>query len=250
MTQGEPPLAGRVALVTGASSGLGRALALELARRGARLVLAARDRDRLSRTAREALVTDPADVLVQPTDLTRRQEVEALAAAAQRAFGGLDILVNNAGLGRADRVIDSDPGEVESMIQVNLWGLYLVTRFCLPLMLGRESGQVVNISSVAASNPSPGFAMYAATKAAVSSFSQSLRQELRGEGIRVLDVCPGMTDTAFFAGFAAGGKSPLPLEAGPLLKPSEVATAVADAICLPPNAAVNQLTIRPAWQER
>ncbi len=249
MSQDNLPLAGQAALVTGASRGLGRALAIELAQRGANLILAARDQDGLARTAQAAKIHDQAEVLVQPCDVRDREEVASLAAAAKRTYGGLDILVNNAGLGRAAKVADSDPDDVELMIRVNLWGLYLVTRACLPVMKDR-GGWVVNISSVAAFSPSPGFAMYAATKAAVSSFSQSLRQELRHDGVRVMNVSPGMMETSFFEEFAEGGKAPVPTDAGPLLQSVDAARAIGDALCLPVNAAVNELTIRPAWQER
>lgn len=243
------PLAGKNALITGASSGLGRALAVELASRGAGLLLAARNQDKLAQTAQQAQAHGHGSVLVQICDVGDRGQVDALAAAVESSLGGLDILVNNAGIGRASKVAESDPDAVQEMLQVNLWGLYLVTRACLPLISDRR-GWVVNISSVAALNPSPGFAMYAASKAAVSSFSRSLRQELRLDGVRVLDVCPGMMGTAFFEGFSASGKPPVPTDAGPLLHPAEAARAICDALCLPANAAVNELVIRPAWQER
>lgn len=249
MARDNLPLYGRAALVTGASSGLGRALAIELAQRGARLVLAARDKDKLAQTAQQAGGQADGDVRVQPCDVSDRQQVDSLASAAQSAFGGLDILINNAGIGRAGKVAESDPEAIQEMLQVNLWGLFLVTRACLPLITDRK-GWLVNISSVAAFNPSPGFAMYAASKAAVSSFSRSLRQELRHDGVRVLDVCPGMMGTAFFDGFSVDGKAPVPTDAGTLLEPADAARAICDALCLPANTAVNELVIRPTWQER
>jgi short-subunit dehydrogenase len=249
VTQENLPLTGKAALITGASSGLGRALAIEMANRGAGLLLAARNQDRLGQAAQQAGAYAHGDVVIQPCDVGDQGQVDALATEAERAFGGLDILINNAGIGRAGKVAESDTDAVRQMLGVNLWGLYLVTRACLPLVSERR-GWVVNISSVAALNPSPGFAMYAASKAAVSSFSRSLRQELRLDGVRVLDVCPGMMGTAFFDGFTASGKPPVPTDAGPLLDPADAAHAICDALCLPENAAVNELVIRPAWQER
>jgi 3-oxoacyl-[acyl-carrier protein] reductase len=249
MSENNLPLEGKAALVTGASRGLGRALAIELAQRGANLILASRDENDLAQTAQIANSKRRVEILIQACDVGSLEQVEALAAESQQAFGGLDILINNAGLGRAALVADSNPEDAELMIRVNLWGLYLVTRACLPLMKDRK-GWVVNISSVAAINPSPGFAVYAATKAAVSSFSQSLRQELRHDGVRVMNVSPGMMETDFFKGFTKDGKAPVPTDAGPLLQSTEAARAIVDTLCLPTNAAVNELTIRPVWQER
>jgi NADP-dependent 3-hydroxy acid dehydrogenase YdfG len=247
---GGHPLAGKVALITGASRGIGRALAVELGGLGANLVLAARSREELAVAAQEAGEGGVNQVVVQAADVSRRQEVERLAGAVRDSFGGLDILVNNAGLGRAGKLVDSDPDEVDLMIRVNLWGLYLVTRFCLPLMAGRGGGEVVNIASVAAVKYSPGFAMYSATKFGVKALSEALRNEVQDQGIRVLTVHPGMTASHFFEGFTPDGKPQVDTGGRPLLQPAEVARAIAQALTLPANAAVNELTIRPVWQER
>ncbi|RJX29109.1 MAG: SDR family NAD(P)-dependent oxidoreductase [Desulfarculus sp.] len=238
----------KVALVTGAGSGIGRALALALAQEGASLILAARSREKLSQAAGQAQPHAQNEILVQPTDVSDRAQVEKLAAAAQQAFGGVDILANCAGLGYGGPVLASDPAQAEEMIRVNFYGLYLVTRLCLPLILARGGGDIVNIASVAGLKASPGFAVYSASKYAVRGFTDSLRMELRDRGVRVLCVNPGMTQTAFFERF---GSAPAPPQEGQRLMPPEhVAAAIVEALALPAATAVNELTIRPSWQER
>ncbi len=175
MTAPQARFSKKAALLTGAGSGIGKALALILAAEGADLVLAARSRDQLEQVAGAAREVGADKVLAQPTDVGDAAAVEDLARAAQEAFGGLDILVNCAGLGYADLVLEGDTAEAEEMIRVNLWGLYLVTRHCLPLIIARGGGDVVNFASIAGLLPSPGYAVYAATKYGVRGFSESLR---------------------------------------------------------------------------
>ncbi len=242
------PLLGRAALITGASRGIGAALAVRLGQAGADLVLAARNQDDLERSAEASRLPGVNQVLAHTCDVARREDVEGLAQAARSAFGKLDIIINNAGMGRAAPVLESDPADAERMIAVNFWGLYLVTRLCLPLM--GAGGDVVNLGSVAGIRPSPGFALYAATKAAVCSFSESLRMELREKDIRVITVNPGMTASHFFDGFTKQGRPPVATGGRELLSPGDVAGAVLDALLQPRNVAINQFTIRPAWQER
>lgn len=240
-------LAGKTALITGAGRGIGRALALALADRHLNLILASRTPGTLDEIATKAVDQTKGQVMAQALDVGDQAAVEKLAAEAGRAFGQIDILVNNAGEGYAGKVLGSDPDQVRRMIDSNLWGLYLVTRFCLPLMSG---GDIVNISSVAGMKYSPGFAMYSATKFAVRAFSEGLRNEAQDQGIRVLTVYPGMTDTDFFQRFAGPGQSPVPTSGGQLLHPAQVAEAIVHALEQPPGVAINELVIRPSWQER
>jgi short-subunit dehydrogenase len=239
---------GKAALITGAGSGIGRALALALAAQGANLILAARSLDSLSEVADAAPKQGESEILVQPTDVGDPEAVERLAQATARAFGGLDILINCAGIGYGGNVIDSDPEQAQEMIRVNLFGLYLVTRHCLPLIIQRGGGDVVNFASIAGLLPSPGYAVYAATKYGVRGFSESLRQEVREQGVRVMTVHPGMTQTAFFDRF---GESPVPPGVGQeLMSPEHVASAIVEALALPPETMIGELTIRPTWQVR
>lgn len=248
MGDDEKIMAGRTALVTGAGSGIGRAVGLELGRLGANLVLAARSREALEEVAREASSLGAGEVLVRPTDVRDESQVRDLAEAARQSFDRLDVLVNNAGLGYAGRIEESDAGQVREMIDVNVWGAYLVARYCLPLMPG--PGDVVNVSSVAGLKFSPGFAMYSATKFAVRAMSEAMRNEVQDRDVRVLTVYPGMTRTNFFEGFLAGGKPPVPTDKGDILTPDSVARAMIEAITLPRGTAVNEIVIRPTWQER
>ncbi|MCB2186658.1 MAG: SDR family oxidoreductase [Deltaproteobacteria bacterium] len=241
-------LAGRNALVTGASSGIGRAVAQDLLRAGCRVLLTARRTAELAETAHAADDPGPERAVILAGDVARPETAQALAKAVAERWGRLDILVNAAGVGYAGSVQDSDPDQVRRMLDVNLWGLYLVTRAMLPLMPG--PGDLVNLASVAGLKFSPGFAMYSASKFAVRAFSEALRNEVQGRGLRVTTVHPGMTDTAFFANFLSGGGSPVPHGQGELLTPEQVAQVIMFALTLPPGAALNEFTLRPTWQPR
>ncbi len=240
---------GKVALITGASTGIGRALALSLAAEGADLVLVGRDADTLSNLGQEASVLSEGRILAHPIDVGEQDQVRGVAETASKSFGRLDILINNAGVGHAGKIVDSDPGEVWEMIRTNLWGVYLVTRYCLPLMLGRGSGDIVNISSMAGLRCSPGYAMYSATKFALKAFSEALREEVQGEGLRVLTVYPGLNDKAFASPRPHAAQSPLPHQKREMMKPEQVSKGIVLALSHPPEVAVNELVIRPSWQE-
>ncbi len=248
MSDNEKFFSGKAALITGAGSGIGRAMSFELAGLGANLVLASRSRLTLEETAREAAARGAGEILVQPTDVRDEAQVKGLAEAAQKTFGRLDVLINNAGLGYAGRIETSEPRRVREMIDVNVWGAYLVARYGLPLMPG--PGDVVNVSSVAGLKFSPGFAMYSATKFAVRAMSEAMRNEVQDRDIRVLTVYPGMTRTKFFEGFVPGGKPPVPVDKGDIMTPEAVARAVIGAITLPGGTAVGEIVLRPTWQER
>lgn len=241
----EQELKGRVALITGASSGIGRALSLALAAEGMNLVLAARSLDKLNQLSGQAARLSQAEVLVQPMDVSQQDQVQELARAVENTFGQVHLLVNNAGVCYGGTVADSDPEQMQRMIQVNLWGPYLVTHYCLPLM---QEGDVVNISSVAGLRYAPGFAIYSATKFGLKALGEGLRNEVQSQGIRVLTVYPGVTDTDFFSTFTPDGKPPANVVKGEPLTAEQVARAIVAAIKNPPGVAVNELVIRPIWQ--
>lgn len=245
-----PRFADKTAVITGAGGGIGRALALALAGEGANLVCVGRNVEALARAAQEARERTRGQVLAQPADVGEPEDVKALAAAVDRSFGQVDVLVNNAGVGYSGTVLDSDPEEVEEMLRTNVFGTYLVTHHLLPFMIGRGGGDIINLGSVAGLKYSPGFAAYSASKFAVRAFSEALRNEVQGEGIRVLTLHPGMTRTGFFDRFLPGGGSSLPDDADKYLDPAQVARVVLEALCLPPGAAVNEIVVRPTWQER
>ena len=185
-------LTGAVCLVTGGSSGIGRAVALRLARSGAQVVALGRDRDALDEVAR---ATCGYGVVA---DLAAPGEVERAAEEALRLAGRVDLLVNNAGEGWAGRFSEMNPLRAEELIRTNLSVPVRLTRSLLPAMLERRKGHVVNVSSIAGHVGVRDEAVYAATKAALIAFTESLRYELAGSGVGASVVSPGTVRTAFF----------------------------------------------------
>ena len=200
------------ALVTGASSGLGEEFAFQLAPRVDKLVLVARREERLSQIADRIRTHFPrVAVAVFSADLTLVSHREQLIEVLRERNFVPDLLVNNAGLGDYGEFVQSDWSKNESMLRLNIEALTHLTHALLPSMVRRGYGAVINVSSLAASLPIPDFAVYAATKAFVTSFSEALRIEVREHGISVLAVCPGPVHTEF--GQVArekGGSSDMP----------------------------------------
>jgi NAD(P)-dependent dehydrogenase (short-subunit alcohol dehydrogenase family) len=210
------PLAGRVALVTGASGGIGQATARELARQGASVVLAARRADLL-----DALVSElgamGVEALAVPTDLTDSAQIEPLVERAIERFGRIDILVNNAGIGSSRSLAKTPSDAIRRELEINLVGAILLTRAILPGMLERKRGAIISIASVAghvAVEP-----LYSATKFGVRGFSYALRRQLRGSGVTVSVVSPGFIRTPM----TRGNRLPMP---GPEVVARKVAALV------------------------
>ena len=191
------------ALITGASSGIGAALARCFARDGHRLVLVARSEDRL-RALADALHAEHgtrADVL--PADLARPGAAAALAAALRRKRRRIDVLVNNAGALEQGAFSAIAAERHQQMIDLNVSGLTAMLAAFVPAMLARGRGRILNVASIAAFQPVPGLATYAATKAYVLSLTESLAEELRGSGVSVTALCPGITATAMLGSATA-----------------------------------------------
>jgi len=241
-------LKGKVALITGASKGIGRATAQRLAEDGAHTVVGATGLDLLE-TLRKELEALGVQCLAERCDVALLSDCEDLVQKTLDRFGKIDILVNNAGVGFSGKILDSDPKIVEQMLKVNVLGVYYMTRSVLPSMIERGEGDIVNLGSVASLKYSPNFAIYSATKFAVRAFSEALRNEVQGHGIRVTLIHPGMTKTPFFESFTRGGL-PLPLDRADILKPADIADAIHFAVTRPEGVALNELTVRPTWQER
>jgi short-subunit dehydrogenase len=184
-------------LVTGASSGIGMALAEEFARRGATLAVSGRDRERLAATA-EVCRSHGATVHELPADLGDPGAVDRLATDTLDALGGVDVLVNNAGIPKRRHSRELDAATVDTVMQVNFLGPIRLTLALLPQMLERKEGQIVNVSSVAATLSSPGEAAYDASKAALSVFSEAMAIDLWDDGVKMLVVYPGVVDTPLF----------------------------------------------------
>lgn len=191
-------LDGCTALITGASAGLGREFARQLAERAGGLVLVARRLDRLEELQAKLTARDPnLNVHVRATDLSNSSDVEALCHWLDQQQISIDLLINNAGLGDRGAFVTCKPERVMDMLAVNVTALTLLTRRLLPPMVSRRRGAVLNVSSSASFLPMRDFAVYAATKAYVTSFSEALRMELRDTGVSVTALCPGPVHTEF-----------------------------------------------------
>jgi short-subunit dehydrogenase len=186
-------LHGRVAIVTGASAGIGRRLAVELATNGMHLVVAARSRDALDALAAELDRPDRRCVSV-PTDVTDDAQLQNLVARALIEFGRIDVLINNAGIDAYHDFHTLEPAAIHRTVDVNLTSAMILTRLVLPSMLAAKWGRIVNMSSTSGKQGPAFGAAYGATKAALIAFTQSLRGEYRGTGISATAICPGFTD--------------------------------------------------------
>ncbi len=191
-------LDGCSALVTGASAGIGREFARQLAKRAAAIVLVARREERLNEVRDELARPHPnLDVHVRKTDLADLGQIDELVAWLNDEKIDVDLLINNAGLGDLGPFATSDPRRNDKMLLVNVVALTSLTRKLLPPMIAKKRGAILNVSSSAGFLPIPGFAIYAATKAYVTSFSEALRAELHGIGVTVSTLCPGPVHTEF-----------------------------------------------------
>ena len=243
-------LAGKSALVTGASSGIGSATARALAAAGAAVTLAARRAERLERLAAEI----GGRVAVQPADMRHEDQILRLFAVARERFGGVDILVNNAGLGRAAPLGSAATELWREMLEVNVLGLAIATREAIRDMERRGvAGHVVHVASMAAHRvPSPDSGMYAATKFAVRALTEGLRQELRAKKspIRVTAVSPGHVFTEFADVFSGTPGAQAAIDArSKILEPSDVAGAIVWIVTRPPHMEVHDLLLRPTAQK-
>jgi NADP-dependent 3-hydroxy acid dehydrogenase YdfG len=244
------PLEGRVAAVTGASSGIGEATALALARAGAAVALAARRADRLAAVAEQL---EGPSVVVE-ADIGDEQQAREFVQRAHDELGGLHILINNAGVMLLGPVTGADVEEWRRMISVNLLGLLYCTHAALPLIERSGGGDIVNLSSVAGRRAEAGAAVYNMTKFGVHAFSEALRQEALHAGIRVTTVAPGFVETEL----QGHNRNPLVQQAlaksreqiGEVLTPADIAEAIVNVVSQPPHVCINEIVVRPTMQAR
>jgi len=228
------PLRGKVVVITGASRGIGMAIAQALADGGCRVALAARFRD--ARQIRE--VQQELGAFAQSCDVRDERSVGAFFAAVKQRFGRVDVLVNNAGIGRPSReVAQLSLDDWREVIETNLTGMFLATRAALPLM--KRGASIVNNLSVSAKRVFPGISAYNASKHGAAGFTNTLREELRERGIRVIGLYPGATDTAIWKQFWPQAPRRR------MMSPQTIARAVVFALSLPPEATVEELVIAP-----
>jgi len=221
-------IAGKVVIITGASSGIGAASARAFGRAGARLVLAARRLDRLQALAAE-IEAGPggAQALALAADLGQQADREGLIATTVTRFGRVDVLFNNAGFGRLDWLEKLDPlADIEAQLAVDISGVIQTTRQALPLMLAQKSGHIINMASMAGMVATPTYSVYAAGKFAVRGFSEALRREVTPFGVHVSAVFPGGVDTEFASHANINRKTRTTTPRWLRLSPEEVANAI------------------------
>lgn len=235
------PFRDSTALVTGASSGIGEALARALAARGANVVLTARSADKLERLAASLSREHGVRTHVVTADLAEREGVEQLCRGVSEFGIEIEQLVNNAGFGHVGNFAASDADQHRRMIRLNCEALVLLTHHFLPKMLERKRGGVLNVASTAAYQPMPFMATYGATKAFVLSFSSALAEEVGGSGVRVTALCPGPVPTGFqaAAGIEPGMERVAALSADETARAGLAAWAAGDMVCVP--GAVNRV---------
>jgi 3-oxoacyl-[acyl-carrier protein] reductase len=232
-------LRGRTAVITGASTGIGRAIAGKLAEAGCRLGICARTEASLEKAASE-LRAAGAQVVAIPTDVSREAEVERFAGTVERELGRAEVLVNNAGVGRFGSFLDLTPDEFDRTFATNVRGPFLCSQRFIPGMVEAGDGVVVNIASLAGKHPFRTGSVYAASKHALLGMSASMMLDLREHGVRVLSICPGSVDTPFF-----GKESHRTSSGTKILAAEDVAELVLTAIRLSDRGTVSEVEIRP-----
>jgi NAD(P)-dependent dehydrogenase (short-subunit alcohol dehydrogenase family) len=231
------PLAGQVAVVTGAGRGIGAAIARKLAALGATAVLCGRTQSTLDGTA-DAILNKGGKVEVIPCDVTILHQLEYASARVDSTFGRLDILVNNAGTGGFNAPLhELAPADWDRVLNTNLRGVYFAIHAFAPLMIRGHSGHIINISSLAGKNALPNGAAYAASKWGLNGLTYSVAEELRGYNIRASVVCPGSVDTELGPHTGKDRKK--------MLQPDDVAHTVAMLATQAPQSFVSEILLRP-----
>ncbi|BBD59940.1 short-chain dehydrogenase/reductase SDR [Nostoc sp. HK-01] len=243
-------LEGKVAIVTGASAGIGEATAIALAAEGAQVVIAARRSDRLD-TVAQKITENGGKVLPIVTDVTDEAQVKNLVDKAIAAWGRVDILVNNAGIAVIGEIDGGNTANWRRMIDINVLGVLYATHSVLPILKAQNSGHIVNISSVAGRTARAGIGIYNATKWGVNGFSEALRQEVYQHNIRVTIIEPGLVDTEIndlIDDPIAKERSEERRKTVTPLESEDIAAAIVYAVTQPPRVNVNEILIRPTQQ--
>lgn len=224
------------AIVTGASSGIGKAIAKKLAKEGMNVALVARRKDKLLELEREINQNETGEAFAIPTDVSKRDEVEAMVKKAEKQFSDIDVYVNNAGLMLNALVTEGQVENWEEMIDVNIKGVLYGVHAVIPNMLERKTGHIINIASVSGLEVTKSSTVYSATKFAVRAISMGLEKELARTGVRVTNISPGMVDTDLVNRHQVNRK---------MLEAEDIANAIYYAITQPDYVNVNEITVRP-----
>lgn len=227
-----------VAVVTGGTKGIGRAIADALLREGAKVYICARDRDQIEAAVKE--LSEIGEAYGKVCDVRKEDDVKNLLASCESRLGGVDILVNNAGIGiNRKNVEDITPDEFRQTIETNVLGVYYACHYAIPMMKKRGGGYIINISSLAGQNPHPGMAAYNASKFGLNGFSEALMQEVRHDGIKVSYLCPGSVNTSF------GNDTPSSEKAWQI-QPEDIAKVVVDLLSMDARTLPSKVEIRPS----
>ncbi|MGC2422268.1 MAG: SDR family NAD(P)-dependent oxidoreductase [Candidatus Acidiferrales bacterium] len=235
MTTGKP-LEGKVALVTGASRGIGLAIARSLGRMGAGMGVCARDAKKLESAANE-LQGEGIRVHAVPADLTRPGDIASLVEATERSLGPIEILVNNAGVGWFGPAHEASETTWDTVLDTNLKAVFLLSKAVAPGMIRLRAGHIINIASLAGKNAFTGGGVYCASKWGLLGLTQCMAEDLRAYGIRVSAICPGSVATDFSPHAA---KDP-----GKMLQPEDVAHAVEAIVTQSPQSFLSEILLRP-----
>ncbi|UCG90196.1 MAG: SDR family oxidoreductase [Candidatus Heimdallarchaeota archaeon] len=232
----------KTAIITGASRGIGKAISLKFAANNINVVLAARDKTQLERVQEEVKSIPKVKTLIVPTDVTNEEQVKNLVRKTIDQFGKIDILVNNAGVGRFKRADEFTLEDYHYMFDVNVKGVFLVSKYVVPHMVARKSGQIINIASIAGKNGFKTGTLYAASKHAVVGYTWSLREDLKEYKIKVSVVCPGSVVTGF------GGKKTEKVDWS--MEPEDVAHACYYLASESENVNTAEVIIKPRYNPR
>jgi 3-oxoacyl-[acyl-carrier protein] reductase len=230
------PLEGKVAVVTGASRGIGLAIAQRLGEMGAKLGLCSRDPKKLEAATQQLRIVAAA-VFAMPVDVTRADQISSFVQAAQKSLGPIDILVNNAGVGWFGPTQDATEEAWDSVLDTNLKSVFLMSKAVAPSMIERKTGHIINIASLAGKNTFKNGGVYCASKWGLMGLTGCMAEDLRQYGIRISAVCPGTVDTEFSP---HTGKDP-----AKLLQSEDIAHAVAMLVTQAPQSFISEVLIRP-----
>lgn len=233
---------GKVVIVTGASRGIGKAISIKLAEKGMNVVLAARNEDQLLLAKKEIDKLKTGEAIAIPTDVTNEDDVLHLIEKILAKFGVIDVLINNAGIGIFKRADEFELKDYDQTFDVNVKGVFLLTKYVVPHMIHRKAGQIINISSIAGKNGFKSGTLYAASKHAVMGYTWSLREDVKEFGIKVTAICPGSVLTNF------GGKKPSKVEWS--MEPEDVAHACDYLVSESENVNTAEIIIKPRYNPR